>query len=140
METVWPHSLRARIALTITVALVGALVGIQGTLGLVYDRQVEEELRANLREQAAAVAVAVSRRGPSAAAESAAILERHHIVVRVRGGVAYSTLPVRRRDVNATATRGEVVRHAGARPAAQPAGGLGGAGAVRDRGGGDGVR
>ena len=40
-ERLRPRSLRARIALTIALALIGALVGIQGALGLVYDRQVE---------------------------------------------------------------------------------------------------
>lgn len=96
-----PRSLRARIALTATAAL---LIGLAGFLGVraVLDSRAHDQLESTLTTQAEAVARAVVREGPPGAQRAARLLPDTRIVVKRAGLVEYWNLLVRDFDVTAT--------------------------------------
>lgn len=102
-----PSSLRARIAITVTLALVLGLAGFLGVrAGL--DARAQNELQRTLTTQAEAVARAVQREGTVGAQRAARLLPDTRIVVTRSGGVEYWNLVVSDFDVTATGSAGEV--------------------------------
>lgn len=102
-----PRSLRARIVLTATIAL---LVGLAGFLGVraALDSRARDQLESTLTTQADAVARAVVREGPAGAQRAARLLPDTRIVVKRAGLVEYWNLLVRDFDVTATGRAGDV--------------------------------
>ena len=102
-----PRSLRSRIVLTATVAL---LVGLAGFLGVrvALDARAHDQLERTLTSQAGAIARAVQREGTVGAQRAARLLPDTRIVVTRAGEVAYWNLIVNDFDVTATNRVGDV--------------------------------
>jgi signal transduction histidine kinase len=107
LDRLRPSSLRARIVLTATAAL---LLGLAGFLAVraVLDDRARDQLQSTLTTQAEAVARAVQREGPAGAQRAARLLPDTRIVVTRQGEVEYWNLLVRDFDVTARGQAGDV--------------------------------
>lgn len=103
------RSYRARIAVTIGLALVLCLLIIQLVLRGVYGARVHDAVVDNLRRQAEAVAFSVDRDGAGGAADAARFLPETSVLVRQDGDVVYWNQFVNRNlDARAVARRGDI--------------------------------
>lgn len=107
LDRLRPRSLRSRIVLTATLALMAGLAGFQG-VRVALDVRAQDELERTLTTQAGAVARTVQREGPVGAQRAARLLPDTRIVVQRGGVVEYWNLLVNDFDVTATARAGDV--------------------------------
>jgi signal transduction histidine kinase len=107
LHRIRPRSLRARIAVTATLALLVGLAGFQGVRA-VLDSRAHDQLERTLADQAAAVARAVRREGPAGAQRAARLLPDTRIVVQRAGEVEYWNLTVQDFDVTAAGRAGDI--------------------------------
>ncbi len=107
-----PRSIRARIALSIGVALVVVFAVAQLIVGSYVDARSSEEVEKTLLVQADSIARAVQRAGPEnrsrVARQADDFIGDTRMVVTVAGTVIHWNLPVADLEASATARRGDV--------------------------------